>query len=47
MKTNEDLQKDVQNAIKWEPSLNAAEIGVIANAPDVWNADNELLIEHK
>ncbi len=30
MKTNEELQKDVQNAIKWEPSLRAAEIGVIA-----------------
>jgi osmotically-inducible protein OsmY len=30
MKTNEDLQKDVQNAIKWEPLLNAAEIGVTA-----------------
>ncbi|MBC7412778.1 MAG: BON domain-containing protein [Bacteroidia bacterium] len=29
MKTNEVLQKDVQNAIKWEPLLNAAEIGVI------------------
>jgi len=28
MKTNENLQKDVQNAIKWEPLLNAAEIGV-------------------
>ena len=28
MKTNEELQKDVQNAIKWEPLLNAAEIGV-------------------
>lgn len=28
MKTNEELQKDVQNAIKWEPSLHAAEIGV-------------------
>jgi len=28
MKTNEDLQKDVKNAIKWEPLLNAAEIGV-------------------
>ena len=28
MKTNEDLQKDVQNAIKWEPMLHAAEIGV-------------------
>lgn len=28
MKTNEDLQKDVQNAIKWEPLLHAAEIGV-------------------
>jgi osmotically-inducible protein OsmY len=30
MKTNEDLQKDVQNAIKWEPLLSAAEIGVTA-----------------
>ena len=28
MKTNEMLQKDVQDAIKWEPLLNAAEIGV-------------------
>ncbi len=28
MKTNENLQKDVQNALKWEPLLNAAEIGV-------------------
>jgi osmotically-inducible protein OsmY len=30
MKTNEQLQKDVQDAIKWEPLLHAAEIGVIA-----------------
>jgi osmotically-inducible protein OsmY len=30
MKTNEDLQRDVQDAIKWEPSLQAAEIGVTA-----------------
>ncbi|HEX7413057.1 MAG TPA: BON domain-containing protein [Bacteroidia bacterium] len=30
MKNNETLQKDVQEAIKWEPLLNAAEIGVIA-----------------
>ena len=30
MKTNEDLQRDVQNAIKWEPLLNAAQIGVTA-----------------
>jgi len=30
MKNNEILQKDVQEAIKWEPLLNAAEIGVIA-----------------
>lgn len=30
MKTNAKLQKDVQNAIKWEPLLHAAEIGVIA-----------------
>lgn len=28
MKTNEALQQDVENAIKWEPLLNAAEIGV-------------------
>jgi osmotically-inducible protein OsmY len=28
MKTNAELQKDVQEAIKWEPLLNAAEIGV-------------------
>jgi osmotically-inducible protein OsmY len=30
MQTNENLQKDVQEAIKWEPLLNAAEIGVTA-----------------
>lgn len=30
MKKNEDLQKDVQDAIKWEPLLCAAEIGVTA-----------------
>jgi osmotically-inducible protein OsmY len=30
MKTNQELQTDVQNAIKWEPLLNAAEIGVTA-----------------
>ena len=30
MKTNEELQMDVQNAIKWEPLLHAAEIGVTA-----------------
>lgn len=30
MKTNEILQKDVQEAIKWEPLLHAAEIGVTA-----------------
>ena len=29
MKTNQDLQKDVQDALKWEPLLKAAEIGVI------------------
>jgi osmotically-inducible protein OsmY len=28
MKSNENLQKDVQDAIKYEPLLNAAEIGV-------------------
>ena len=28
MKTNEELQKNVQDAIKWEPLLSAAEIGV-------------------
>jgi osmotically-inducible protein OsmY len=30
MKTNEILQKEVQDALKWEPQLQAAEIGVIA-----------------
>lgn len=30
MKNNEDLQRDVQNAIEWEPVLTAAEIGVTA-----------------
>lgn len=30
MKNNSALQTDVQNAIKWEPLLNAAEIGVTA-----------------
>jgi osmotically-inducible protein OsmY len=30
MKTNEDLQKRVQEAIAWEPLLDAASIGVIA-----------------
>jgi osmotically-inducible protein OsmY len=28
MKTNEELQKNVQEALKWEPLLHAAEIGV-------------------
>ncbi|MGV3611894.1 MAG: BON domain-containing protein [Fluviicola sp.] len=28
MKTNSELQKDVQDAIRWEPLINAAEIGV-------------------
>lgn len=28
MKSNERLQQDVEDAIKWEPSLHAAEIGV-------------------
>lgn len=30
MRTNAELQNDVMEAIKWEPSLNAAEIGVTA-----------------
>ncbi|OMP77673.1 MULTISPECIES: BON domain-containing protein [unclassified Chitinophaga] len=30
MKNNAELQRDVQNAIKWEPLLNVAEIGVTA-----------------
>jgi osmotically-inducible protein OsmY len=29
MKTNEELQKDVRDAIKWEPLLSAAEIGSV------------------
>jgi osmotically-inducible protein OsmY len=28
MKNNSQLQQDVQNAIKWEPSINSSEIGV-------------------
>jgi osmotically-inducible protein OsmY len=31
MKNNETLQKDVQDALKWEPLLHAAEIGVTVN----------------
>ena len=31
MKSNEQLQKDVMDALKWEPQLNAAEIGVIVH----------------
>jgi len=31
MRNNEELQKDVQDAIKWEPLLQAAEIGVIVH----------------
>lgn len=31
MKSNQELQTDVQNAIKWEPLLHAAEIGVIVH----------------
>lgn len=30
MKSNSELQRDVQNAIRWEPSMHAAEIGVTA-----------------
>jgi osmotically-inducible protein OsmY len=30
MKSNEELQTDVEDAIKWEPLLHAAEIGVTA-----------------
>ncbi|GAA3560727.1 BON domain-containing protein [Snuella lapsa] len=30
MKMNAELQTDVQNAIKWEPLLHSAEIGVTA-----------------
>ena len=30
MRNNSELQKDVQDAIKWEPVLNEAEIGVTA-----------------
>jgi osmotically-inducible protein OsmY len=31
MKSNEDLQKEIQDAIKWEPKLHAAEIGVVVD----------------
>jgi osmotically-inducible protein OsmY len=30
MKTNQELQRDVENAIQWEPLMHAAEIGVTA-----------------
>ena len=30
MKTNQDLQKDVETALRWEPLLNTSAIGVIA-----------------
>lgn len=30
MKTNEALQEDVQEALRWEPLLHGAEIGVLA-----------------
>ncbi|WP_449398055.1 BON domain-containing protein [Chryseobacterium wanjuense] len=30
MKTNAELQRDVQKAIQWEPLLHSAEIGVTA-----------------
>ncbi|MFT4968648.1 MAG: osmotically-inducible protein OsmY [Chitinophagales bacterium] len=30
MKTNQELQKEVLNAIKWLPTMHAAEIGVTA-----------------
>jgi osmotically-inducible protein OsmY len=30
MKTNQDLQQDVENALRWEPLLQTAEIGVVA-----------------
>ncbi len=30
MKSNAELQTDIQNAIKWEPLMHAAEIGVSA-----------------
>ena len=32
MKSNAELQQDVQDAIKWQPLLNAAEIGVTAKS---------------
>jgi osmotically-inducible protein OsmY len=35
MQTNAELQRDVQDAIKWEPSLNAAEIGVTVKDGEV------------
>ncbi len=37
MKSNQELQTDVQDAIKWEPLLKAAQIGVteqvVVNSP--------------
>ena len=42
MKNNSELQEDVQNALKWEPFLHAAEIGVSVkdgNKTDVKDGD--------
>ena len=36
MKSNEILQKEVQDAIKYEPLLHAAEIGVVVSDLSVW-----------
>ena len=35
MKSNQELQTDAENAIKWEQLLNAAEIGVTAKDGDL------------
>lgn len=38
MKTNIDIRKDVTAQLRWEPMLNAAEIGVavkITNKPEI------------
>ncbi len=38
MKNNQELQTDVQNAIKWEPLLNGAEIGVTAKDDGLYSS---------
>ena len=44
MKNNSELQTDVQNALKWEPSLNAARIAW--KTPGIWSVVNDLAVDY-